>query len=146
MDGKYSRAYTEVLEIISHFSKDEYSKIPKEKIDFYTENMDKNYIFKINLEQDLSEQKISKEACAILVTIFRDYFATEQQKNTLNNLLNQSQIKSEELKKEIYSTQIIFKNKQKVVPEEKEETSIVEYKETFFTKFKKFIMHILNIH
>ena len=31
----YAKAYTEVLEIISYFSKEEYSKIPSEKIEFY---------------------------------------------------------------------------------------------------------------
>ena len=44
MNNNYSKAYTEVLEIIKYFPEEEYSKIPKEKIDFYKKNMDKNYI------------------------------------------------------------------------------------------------------
>ena len=43
MNNNYSKAYTEVLEIIKYFPEEEYSRIPKEKIDFYKKNMDKNY-------------------------------------------------------------------------------------------------------
>lgn len=46
MNNTYSKAYTEVLEIINHFSEEEYKKIPKEKIDFFEENKDKDYNFK----------------------------------------------------------------------------------------------------
>ena len=39
MTNAYTRAYTEVLEILSHFSKEEYAKIPTKKIEFYRSNM-----------------------------------------------------------------------------------------------------------
>ena len=35
MTNSYAKAYKEVLEILSHFSAEEYSKIPQEKINFY---------------------------------------------------------------------------------------------------------------
>ena len=41
MTNSYAKAYTEVLEILSHFSAEEYSKIPQEKINFYKNNMKK---------------------------------------------------------------------------------------------------------
>lgn len=91
MNSTYSKAYTEVLEIISHFSKEEYDKIPKEKIKFYTANKDNNYVFKINPNINLSKQNISPEANAILVSIYREYFANEKQKEVLNQLLIQNQ-------------------------------------------------------
>ena len=73
MNEKYAKAYTEVLEIISHFSEEEYSKIPSETIRFYEENMDTSYNYKINPQIDLNQQYISKEAEALLVILFRDY-------------------------------------------------------------------------
>ena len=97
MINTYAKAYTEVLEILKYFSEEEYSKIPQEKINFYKNNMDKNYNYNINPNIDLSKQYISKEANAILITLFRDYFATESQKKTLNNLLNQNQNKLENI-------------------------------------------------
>ena len=111
MTNMYKKAYTEVLEILSHLSEEEYSKIPKEKIDFYKENMDKDYIYKINPQLELYKQHISEEANAILVSLFRDYFANERQKEILKRLLNKNQEKLEQSKREKYDVDNIFKNK-----------------------------------
>ena len=110
MDNSYAKAYTEVLEILSHFSTEEYSKIPQEKINFYKNNMEKNYEYSIDPNIDLSKQYISKEANAILISIYRDYFANDRQRQTLNNLLNQNQRKNENKKKEKYNSENIFIN------------------------------------
>lgn len=149
MTNTYARAYTEVLEILKHFSKEEYSKIPIEKINFYKDNMDKDYIYEINPEIELSKQYISKEANAILVSLFREYFATEEQRKTLDNLLNQNQQKLEEIKREKYSVDNIFKNnneeenKEKV--ETKEELALVEIKEEkWYKKILSFFTSILR--
>lgn len=109
MNERYSKAYTEVLEIISHFSEKEYSKIPSERIKFYEDNKDKNYNYKIDPQIDLQEQYISKEAETILVTLFRDCFATDKQKEILNNLLKQNQVKADKEKYEKYNPNNIFK-------------------------------------
>lgn len=109
MTNTYARAYTEVIEILSYFSKEEYNRIPEEKISFYKKHMDKDYIYNINPGIDLSKQKVSKEANAILISLFRDYFATEKQRQTLNNLLNQNQEKLEKIKTEKYNYNDIFK-------------------------------------
>ena len=105
MNNLYAKAYTEVLEIINHFSEDEYKKIPKEKIDFYEKHKDRKYDFKINPNIDLAEQNISRKANAILVSLFRDYFATAKQKEILKNLLQQNQ---EKLEKEKYLNIILI--------------------------------------
>ena len=70
MTNSYAKAYKEVLEILSHFSAEEYSKIPQEKINFYKSNMEKNYEYSIDPNIDLSKQHISKEANAILISIY----------------------------------------------------------------------------
>ena len=54
-----------------------------EKIEFYKANMDKNYVFKVNPAIDLSKQNISKEARIIIALLFRDYWATQEQKNKI---------------------------------------------------------------
>lgn len=86
----YKRAYTEVIEIIKYFPNEEYAKIPLEKINYYKENMDKDYNFKINPNIELEKQNISREANAILVTLFNDYFATDRQKEILKGKYNTS--------------------------------------------------------
>lgn len=150
MDNTYARAYTEVLEIISHFPKEEYNKIPNEKIQFYRNNMDKDYKYKINPYIDLTEQPISRETNAILVILFRDYFADENQKETLKQILDLNQAKLEKEKSEKYNSEEIFKSaKQKWSYEttpNNEANALVEYKEPFFVKFKKFIFKLLHIN
>lgn len=130
MINTYAKAYTEVLEILKYFSEEEYSKIPQEKIDFYKNNMDKNYNYNINPNIDLSKQYISKEANAILITLFRDYFATESQKKTLNILLNQNQNKLENIKREKYNSNNIFSKNHRYIDiedkENKQELALIE--------------------
>lgn len=111
INNTYAKAYTEILEIIKHFSEEDYSKIPEEKIEFYKKNMDVNYKFTINPEIDLSEQNISKEANAIIVNLFREYFATEEQKKKISEILELNQLKLEREKREKYNPVDIFKNK-----------------------------------
>ena len=154
MTNTYARAYTEVIEILSHFSKEEYNKIPEEKISFYKNHMDKDYIYSINPKIDLSEQNISKEANAILVSLFRDYFATEKQRQTLNNLLNQNQEKLEQEKAKNYNPNNIFKDKKNYSMEETEEdlktanheTSklLIKHKENIFVRIVNKIKNIFR--
>ena len=148
ISNAYAKAYTEVLEIIKYFPKKEYSKIPSEKIDFYKSNMDKNYNFTINPEIDLDKQNISKETNAIMVNLFKDYFANEDQKLKIEKILYLNQEKEEQEKRKKYNPDNIFKKEENVeikTNENNSNNSLIEYKESFFTKFKTFIFRILNI-
>lgn len=152
-NNKYARAYKEVFEIIRCFPEKEYNKIPKEKIEFYEKNMDMEYNFTINPTIDLSEQNISKEANAIIVSLYQDYFATEEQKQKIKEILELNEKKAELKKIENYNPDDLFKNKKEDVKNNEQENSdeninevyLVEYKENFFTKFKNFILKLLHI-
>ncbi len=145
----YAKAYTEILEIIKYFPQEEYDKIPKERIEFFKNNMDKNYNFTIDPEIDLSEQNISKETNAIIISLFQDYFATENQKEKIKEVLKTNEQNAEIKKREKYNPDNLFKNTRRTITESQEnkteETALVEYKENFFTKFKSFIMRLLHI-
>ena len=144
INSKYAKAYTEVLEVIKYFPEEDYNKIPKKKIEFYKENMDKNYDFTINPDIDLSEQNLSPEANAIIVTLYRDYFASEEQKQKIKEILELNEKKAEQEKREIYNPDNLFinNNRQKNNVQEK---ALVEYEENFFIKFKNFIMKLLHL-
>ena len=147
MEKKYARAYTEVLEIINHFSNEEYSKIPKEKIDFFKKNMDKDYKFIIDPDIDLDKQNLSQETKAIIVTLFRDYFATEQQKEKLEIILQQNQDKKDQEKLEKYTPDNIFKkttDKNEQSNTTNANLPIEIKKESFFEKFIKFIKSLFK--
>ena len=153
MGNNYAKAYKELLEIIKHFPLEEYNRIPKEKIKFYEENMDKNYNFTVNPNIDLSEQNISKETKALIVTLYEDCFATKEQKEKIKEILELNQKKSELEKRKKYNPGDLFKNQKEDVNNNEEEKSVesikevslVENKENFFTKFKNFILKLLHI-
>lgn len=148
INNTYARAYTEVLEILKHFPEEEYKKIPVEKINFYKDNMDKNYKFTIDPEIDLANQNISKEANAIIVTLFRDYYATEEQKVKINEILDLNQKKEELEKRKKYHPDDIFKNNEQLHKNSvfsDTSTQLMEYQEPFFIRLKKFILKMLHL-
>ena len=147
MNNLYAKAYTEVLEIINHFSEDEYKKIPKEKIDFYEKHKDRKYDFKINPNIDLAEQNISRKANAILVSLFRDYFATAKQKEILKNLLQQNQEKLEKEKYLKYNPDNIFNKSNSNINDSKNKVALVEIKnEVWYRKILNFFKRIFLKH
>ena len=109
----YEMAYVEVLAVLRNYlSSEEFSKIPQEKIEFFEKYKDKNYIFELNKELPIEKQNISKKANAILVILYRDYFADKNQKEILKQILelnDKIQEKDKQNNKEKYN--IIFKNK-----------------------------------
>lgn len=90
LDNIYKRAYTEVIEVLNNLSKEEYEKIPKSRIEYYKKNMDKTYEFKINSRIPIEHQKLSKEANAILVSLFLEYFVNEKQRVGLQEMLDKN--------------------------------------------------------
>lgn len=149
--NKFAKAYKEVIEIIAYFPEEAYNKIPKEKIKFYINNMDINYDFTIDPDVDLSKQNISKEANAIIVSLYQDYFATEEENEKIKKILELNEQKAEQEKRKKYNPNDLFKNKNSIenkqadIPETIRETALVEYKDTFFTKFKNLIMRLLHL-
>lgn len=146
----YARAYTEVLEMLKYLPYEELNRIPKEKIDFFERNKDKSYKFNISLEKPLAEQNISIEANSVIITLFRDYFATDTQKEKLKNILEQNEMKYQEELREKYNPDNTFKkcNQKNEINENiiQNENSLVEYKETFFRRFINKIKNIFHIN
>ena len=151
-DNLYAKACTEVLEILSHFSEEDFSKIPTDKIEFFEKNKDEDYEYKIDPDIDLSKQYISDEANAIIVGLYKEYFATEHQRNVLDDILKHNQVLADRESRMKYNPDNVFESKQEQSLEsivEKEEVSsnvqLVEYKESFLTKVKNFILRLLHI-
>lgn len=79
-DIEYANAYTEVLDILKYISKEDYEKIPKTKIQMFEENSNKNYNFKYDVDKTLEEQNVSEITKMIIAILYRDYFATKEQR------------------------------------------------------------------
>ena len=145
---EYANAYSEVLEILKYISKEDYEKIPNSKIELFETNYNKDYIFKYNPNKTLDEQNVSKTAKAIIAILFRDYWATEIQKEKIISKQNYDRMKFEEERKVRYNSNNLFKNEKRIImdnTEKEEELALIEtsdikwYKKVwrFLTKFFK---------
>ena len=95
-DIQYANAYTEVLDILKYISKEDYEKIPKSKIKVFEENSNKNYSFIYDENKTLDEQNVSEIAKAIIAILFRDYWATKEQRYVI--IKKQQEIKEQKQK------------------------------------------------
>ena len=95
-DIQYANAYTEVLDILKYISKEDYEKIPKSKIKVFEENSNKNYNFTYDENKTLDEQNVSEITKAIIAILFRDYWATKEQRYII--IKKQQEIKDQKQK------------------------------------------------
>lgn len=112
---EYANAYSEVLEILRYISKEDYEKIPNSKIELFETNHNKDYKFKYNPNKTLDEQNVSKIAKAIIAILFRDYWATEIQKEKIVKKQNYDRMKLEQEKRDRYNPDNLFENSEKNV-------------------------------
>lgn len=127
-----AKAYTEVLEIINNLPYNDYLKIPKEKIEFFEKNKDPNYNFKINIENDISEQEFLPKTHAIVVALFKNYFLNSKQQEKLKEILYLNEMAEEEEKRKKYNPNVFENDNKKTVIQEtetKENTELIVYKE-----------------
>jgi len=144
---EYANAYSEVLGILKFISKEDYEKIPESKIELFKINSNKEYNFVYNPEKTLEEQNVSKRAKAIIGLLFRDYWATEVQREKILNKQKNDRLILEEEKKSLYDVENIFKKRNTSNEEQvKEEvTEMTIYKESLLTKLLNKIKCLFKI-
>ena len=109
-EENYPNAYKEVYEILKFVPKVDLEKIPKKFLEMIEKTMNKNYNFSVDKNIDfIQEQEIMTETKTILAYIFLNYWATDNQKETINLKFKKDIEEAEKQKKELYSNDI-FKN------------------------------------
>lgn len=110
------KACNEVLVLLKMLPEAELKKIPETEIKFLEEHRDVNYNFSVNPEVPINEVNISRKAKAILVVLWKKYFATDIQKQKLDKILQENSMKEEQKKQEEYQYSDMFKNNtQKII-------------------------------
>ncbi len=146
---EYANAYAEMLEILKYISKEDYDKIPKRRIHLFETNANRNHVFRYNPNLTLDEQHVSLRTKYIIAILFRDYWATEQQREKILKKEKWDMMKAEEEKKEKYNQDNIFhrSNISHTIYEEnipQENNALIEVKENIFikivNKIKKFFL------
>ena len=140
----YKIAYSEVLEILKHISEEEYNKIPNDMIELFKTNANNDNEFVYNPNKTLEEQNVSETARTIIAILFRDYWATETQKEKIIAKQNYDRKK---IKEEKYNYNNLFnKNKKETEIQEEiknNEVDIIPYKESIFKRIINKIKDIL---
>ena len=104
-----------------------------------------NYKFNYNPNLTLEEQNVWKRARAIIAILFRDYWATDIQRNKIVKMQKNEFSRLEMEKEKKYDVNNIFNNAKK----NKENTTsdnegIIIYKKSFFQRLKEKIKYIIK--
>jgi len=147
VECQYANAYKEVLEILKYVQIEDYNKIPKTKIELFETYYNKDYVFEYDPKKTLNEQNVSKTAKAIIGILFRDYWATETQKDKIISKQKYDRQQIEVKKQEKYNPDNIFKNKSLNPNQERtinNTVAMITYKESIFKKILNKIKSIFN--
>ena len=144
MENTMSQAFAEVYDIIMHFERDLYNKIPKSFIELVEKNRDKEYKFNIDYLKDINEQYLLQDTRAILALIYRDFLCDEEQRLKLKE---QEEILLEKSKKKLYekyNTDNIFRNKANNTILNQEISLIEKKNEKWYMKVFMFIKNLVK--
>ena len=141
--SKYTDAFTQVYVILNELDDEDYDKIPPEVVDAIRKNRNKEYQFKIDKSIDLKDNNLLPEARALLFKIYRDYLASESQRQKILKMQNEERRKRELKKQQQYNSDIFANKETETIQKSELETrselqqqSIhpVLYKESIFKK------------
>lgn len=137
------QAYSEVYAILNLMSWNLINKIPDKILDNIDNKRDKDQNIEIN---NIEEYQVSEQANKLLAAIYKNYFATNEEKSVIKAKEKILYERQQDELREKYNPDNIFKNKDiKTKTEEIENiVSVVPYKEAFFTKVKNWFKNILN--
>lgn len=114
----YACAYKEVIELLKFFSLEDVKKIPEDLLKVFLVNMDKDYKFTVDEGKTFEEQTLLEETKVIFAIIFRDYWATDYQRQRILAKEENDRRKMEEAKAKKYDSENLFKKKEITMPAE----------------------------
>ena len=79
----YNKAYKEVDTILSYMPEENVNQIPLNMRNMFKEKMDKSHEFSIDETKPFESQVMLPETMAILANLFRDYWATPEQREMI---------------------------------------------------------------
>lgn len=136
--NNYAKAYVEVLEILKYIPENDLKKIPSKIIDTLKKNADKGYVYKINKELPFEKQNLMEETKDILSVLFRDYWATDYQKQQIMMHEKAEYMEEENKKIKINYDDVFKKNKEETILPAKKENK------KWYEKFLEFIKGIFK--
>ena len=139
------QAYSEIDEFLGLLSIEQRNEVPQKLRDLFIQEKDSNYRKGIDPTIPIKEQNLMEETLALIALLNLQYWCKdESEKQRLKNVYSKNEELYQEMLREKYNPDNIFKKKD-TISEDKEETQclqIVEYKEPLF---KRIVNRILQI-
>lgn len=130
----YSKVFKELSEIFKFIPEEQMKKIPDELVKKIEEKKDNGYNYEVIHIEDFQNQNMLKETRAVLAVLYRDYWASEEERKKIKEQERDELIKrGEELGKN--NKEIFTKNDNNI--EKEAENAIIVYKESFIRKIIK---------
>ena len=146
MENSLSKAYAEVLLILSYMEQKYADMIPKKLLELFNEERDKNHQPNINPNISLAEQNLQRKTLALLAMLNLNYWCKdEKEKEEMLKIYSENDKKIETEMREIYNPDNLFNKKEKEEQNneiKQENTEIIEYKEQNI--FKKILNKIME--
>lgn len=152
----YARAYVEILEIINYMGQEYKKKIPSKLLNLFEKNKDLNYEYKLE-KLDLNTQFL-KETLILLALIEKKYWATDREREILNQALKENDKKYQGDLRKKYNPDNLFINNNlnkvittKTIEETNTSTaettnsfSMTEYQESILIRIKNWFKRVFN--
>ena len=131
-----NKILVEVETILEKLDTNYKNKIPNELWEYIKQNTDKSQSFYYDENTSLINQKLNTDTVALLTYINMEYLLNENQKKDIKQILTNDEAISEQMKKELYNPDNLFKNKATKIDTVENSVAMVKYKESLFTKIK----------
>ena len=127
-------SYSEVYAILNLMSWNSINKIPEKIWENIDKKRDKEKVVEIN---NIKEYQVSEQANKLLAVLYKNYFATDEEKEIIHAKEKIIYQKEQEKLHEKFNPDSLFKNKKAEVEISENSIAMVEYKESIFAKIKK---------
>lgn len=111
MEITYEKALAEAFAVIMRLEFDEIKKIPDNFLNTLKNNMDEEYYKTIKVDEDYIDNKLSEDAKGILGMVYRDYISDETEREEMIENENKSEEEYQEVLREMFQSDLVFKNK-----------------------------------
>lgn len=111
MEITYEKALAEAFAVIMRLEFDEIKKIPDNFLNTLKNNMDEEYYKTIKVDKDYIDNKLSEDAKGILGMVYRDYISDETEREEMIENENKSEEEYQEVLREMFQSDLVFKNK-----------------------------------
>lgn len=140
-------AYAEIISFINLLPQDKQEKIPKNIIEYFKEEMDKDSKRELTTDIPLENQNLKNATWDLIAILYLKYLCEdEEEKKELEQIYDENEKKYREEMKEKYNPEKILENrgKKNIVQQEEKNLPIKVQKESIIQKIIKFINKLFH--